>query len=122
MLGGRCKGRLIRPAWHQPDIFEKLIPKKQDMKGVLMNREAQIAQKIEADYGDVAIHLNIFDIFGVSQNLSNEDVERLKDVVLETALEATTMLRRDVVKRIGSSYRNREFLDFLRSKGITLKI
>jgi len=93
--------------------------------------EAKIASKIVADYGDVAIYLNIFDIFDtnvkdfgenqlgtVRQELSPAEIALLKDKVINAALESTRLLKSDVIAKLK---RDRQLVQDMADMGIKFK-
>ena len=83
-----------------------------------MNRYEKIAKKLEADYGDVVMHINTFDIFKVPPHMP----KRLDDELQQLLQNEMVAQRAETQKRLVMSLkRNNELLDFMQSNGITFK-
>ena len=93
--------------------------------------EAKIASRIVADYGDVAIYLNIFDIFDtnvkdfgenqlgtVRRELTPAAIQMLKNKVSDAALEATKLLKADVIAKLKH---DNDLLEDMHDLGIRFK-
>ena len=93
--------------------------------------EAKIASKIVADYGDVEIFINTFDVFdtnvrdlgphslgNVRRDLTPAAMEMLKGKVLKAALMATRNLKNDVISILR---RDVELTEDMQDLGIQFK-
>ena len=92
--------------------------------------EAKIASKIVADYGDVSIYLNLFDIFDTNVKDTGENqlgtvrrdfsdkLEMLKGKVLEAALDSTRLLKAVVIAKLK---RDRQLVQDMADMGIKFK-